>query len=498
MDVGVAAGAVGIAITALRMLVQLNSVYNGVYSSPYEPPKKILSELPILISLLRDIQSKASNSYTEHPPTVSVALQISVERFGELMDCLTFMGLDQATGQPLPGKRRKVQQLVHRIRWTTHTEELQEATRRFRSALTLLRDIAMDHRTHDLITQQQSYLSYEFDYTRSLIQKKHRLTSPEGFVDSIPPDIADGGPKMAEDTPPHRFQPGSGTLFSVTFFVDVPAGDRPQFYAARAKYDTGCPDCLITEAVIRKHQLEGYLQTADPERLYTGLANTEVRSSSQIQLNWSANNETLSRRHTFYVVPDSPFELLLGEHFMTANSPLLPALPVACLLKEKTKAQKKAEADKEEEDNRKAEELTAQRRRGKAPERAVRGGTTEKAPDAALSSPAAEQPRATSGQSSSSRPQLAPTGSANLEKPTSMETVDSGYISDPVRGAVLQSSSPRSMEQGSSFAKGADGSQAGSKKPERAAEAIASDDLTAIDVPGQNANPKKNRWLFWR
>ena len=143
MAQNVALGAVHIAITAIKMITQLNNVYFGVDESPYQPPKKILSELPILISLLQDIQNNASNSYTEPPPTVSVALQISVERFEDLTNCLVYMGLDPMTGQARPGKRHKLQGVVQLIPWKS-TRELQDTTKRFRSALTLLRDIAME------------------------------------------------------------------------------------------------------------------------------------------------------------------------------------------------------------------------------------------------------------------------------------------------------------------------------------------------------------------
>jgi hypothetical protein len=136
-------GAVNIAATTIHMLLQLNSVYTGVSSSNYNPPKKILSELPVLISLLQEIQQNASNSFTEPPRTVSVALEITVERFQDLIVCLKSMGLDPQTGDIMPGKRHKMQRLVQVIH-LANTERLQDATKRFRSVLTLLRDIAME------------------------------------------------------------------------------------------------------------------------------------------------------------------------------------------------------------------------------------------------------------------------------------------------------------------------------------------------------------------
>ncbi|KAH6720994.1 hypothetical protein BKA61DRAFT_709693 [Leptodontidium sp. MPI-SDFR-AT-0119] len=378
MDTPVAAlGAIQITITSMQMIAQLNSVYSGVSDSPYQPPKKILSELPILISLLQEIQSKASNSFTEPPPTVSIALQISVERFEELMGYLAYMGLDPITGQALPGKRHKMQRVVQMIHWT-NTGQLQDVTKRFRSALTLLRDIAMDQRTHDLITQQRAFLRYEFDYTRSLLSRRKGLSSSDDFVEDTFMDLPDDSPAGAEGQTSLRFSPGSGTLFSITFSLDVPDGDRPLFYPARAKYDTGCPDCLISAAVIRKFNLESCLENVETERQYTGLGNVEVISKSQVNLNWSANNETVSRRNTFYVVADSPFELLLGEDFMMANSPLLPALPIR-LLNGKSKAQKKMEAEKEAVDNQKGAELANQRRRGKATQKQASAGASASA-----------------------------------------------------------------------------------------------------------------------
>ncbi|KAG4441731.1 hypothetical protein IFR05_002774 [Cadophora sp. M221] len=262
---------------------------------------------------------------------VSIALQISVERFEELMGYLVYMGLDPMTGQASLGKRHKMQRVVQIIHWT-NKGQLQDVTKRFRPALTLLRDIAMDQRTHDLITQQRAFLRYEFDYTRSLLARRKNLSSSDGFVEDTFMDLPDDSPAAgAEDQTSLRFSPGSGTLFSVIFSLDVIDGDKPLFYPARAKYDTGCPDCLISEGVIRKFDLENCLESLETERQYIGLGNVEVISKSQVHLNWSANNETVSRRNSFYVVADSPFELLLGEDFMMANSPPLPALPIRLL-----------------------------------------------------------------------------------------------------------------------------------------------------------------------
>jgi hypothetical protein len=117
------------------------------------------------------------------------------------------------------------------------------------------------------------------------------------------------------------------SIFSVTFTLDVAEGKRPIFYPAKAKFDTGCVDCLITEAVIRKYNLDEWREKC-VERTYLALGNSEVISNSLLHLNWSANNETTLRRNLFYVVADSPFELLLGETFMNDNSRFIPALPV--------------------------------------------------------------------------------------------------------------------------------------------------------------------------
>jgi hypothetical protein len=138
-----ALGALNVASIAISMIVQLSNVYTGVNASIYQPPKKILSELPVLVSLLEEIQKNAIDSESEPTRSVSVALEISVERFGELVKCLSKMGLDPKTGIALAGKRHKMQRFAQAIQ-LVNTERLQYATKRFRSALTLLRDIAME------------------------------------------------------------------------------------------------------------------------------------------------------------------------------------------------------------------------------------------------------------------------------------------------------------------------------------------------------------------
>ena len=194
-----------------------------------------------------------------------------------------------------------------------------------------LTTLQYSHRTHDLINQQRAFLRYEFDIIRAFLEGKVGLPSPCDFIEDAFAEGLDSDLKSTDGRPPPRYRLGSGTLFSITFSVDVSAGEKPLFYPARAKYDTGCPDCLISESIVRKHHLESSLESFKVARRYTGLGNFEVTSTKQICLIWSVNNETVSRKNTFFVVADSPFELLLGENFMLANSPMLPALPIRLL-----------------------------------------------------------------------------------------------------------------------------------------------------------------------
>jgi hypothetical protein len=137
------ASALAVASLTISFITQLSTVSGGVRASSFQSPKKILSELPVLLSLLEEISDSALHSRSAPSGSVTVAMEICVDRFRELMDCLQKMGVDPQTGLPVPGKRRRLRrQLVEVV--LTYTHELEEATKRFRSALTLLRDIAME------------------------------------------------------------------------------------------------------------------------------------------------------------------------------------------------------------------------------------------------------------------------------------------------------------------------------------------------------------------
>ncbi|KAL2066005.1 hypothetical protein VTL71DRAFT_2076 [Oculimacula yallundae] len=375
-------GAVQLTITSIKMFQQITSIYGGVNTSTYQPPKMILSELRILTSLLQEIQDTASSSTTEPSQTVSIAMQISAERFQELLQCLTDMGLDPATGQILPGKRRTMQRMVHIIHLAGNNERLQDVTRRFKSALTLLRDIVMDLRTHDLITQQQEFFLYEFHCIRAFMTKA-TTTLPAGIVDGLPAPAPALAPTASDallgtnSQAQLRFSPGASTLISVIFSATVSSEEKPFFFPGRAKFDTACPDCLISSTIIERYKLEDRLDENEVARTYIGLGNVQVISTHQLHLNWSANNEAISRQNIFYVVADSPFDFILGENFMSANSPLIPAFPV-CMLNGRTSAEKKEEAARKLEDDRKAEELIEERERKSEESRKRKELDTEK------------------------------------------------------------------------------------------------------------------------
>jgi hypothetical protein len=114
---------------------------------------------------------------------------------------------------------------------------------------------------------------------------------------------------------------GGSSLCNVSFSLDPNPGERPVFFPARVKFDTGCDDNLISESLVRKYNLQPW-QKPIPARTYLTLGNSRTVSTFQLKLNWSANNEELLRTDLFNVVPDSPFELLLGEQFIRANNNL--------------------------------------------------------------------------------------------------------------------------------------------------------------------------------
>jgi hypothetical protein len=135
--------ALGVASLALSFTSKLLALSNGIEGSPYQTPKKILAELPVLLSLLNDIKESTIHSVAGPTQSVTVAMEICIDRFNELKNCLAKMGINPHTGMPLSSRRKK---LHYRVVLALHmdTGVLQEATKRFRSALTLLRDIAME------------------------------------------------------------------------------------------------------------------------------------------------------------------------------------------------------------------------------------------------------------------------------------------------------------------------------------------------------------------
>jgi hypothetical protein len=170
-------------------------------------------------------------------------------------------------------------------------------------------------RTHDLLAQQRACIEFGFEMLHQQLGKSDKNSPLLQQLD-----------KHSEvETQPllqGKLKFGSGSsFFNASFSLEPKDGERPIFYAARAMFDTACPDDLISQTLINQRGLESRLESI-PTRTYTGVGGFKVQSSFRLLINWSAENETLLRQNAFFVVPESPFELLLGESFIKANKDL--------------------------------------------------------------------------------------------------------------------------------------------------------------------------------
>jgi len=137
--------ALQVASLALSYNKQLMSLAAGIRTSPHETTGNVLAELPSLLSILNDIKESSIHTRSPPPQSVLVAMETCNERFLDLSRQLKRVGIDPQTGLSSEGASNKIRSVVRRaIKMEYAAAPLEEAMKRFRSALYLLRDMTME------------------------------------------------------------------------------------------------------------------------------------------------------------------------------------------------------------------------------------------------------------------------------------------------------------------------------------------------------------------
>lgn len=111
----------------------------------------------------------------------------------------------------------------------------------------------------------------------------------------------------------------------------------PRYVPFRAKYDSGSEENFVSLAFVQEHGLTSLLQEVpDGEQdhfTFIVLNDVEVQARHTLTLHLCPSNMRRMRKTLFHVVDEVPYDLLIGEPFITANNVWDRARPVLHLIR---------------------------------------------------------------------------------------------------------------------------------------------------------------------
>ncbi|KAL8641797.1 MAG: hypothetical protein Q9226_008586 [Calogaya cf. arnoldii] len=138
--------------------------------------------------------------------------------------------------------------------------------------------------------------------------------------------------RMSSPLPVSR-QPAVSDRDRFTFSATI-VGDRDgevEHVVARAKMDTGCVDNWVSEELLIRAGLVGSLQPVASSDTFLGFGGAAFEPLGTMEITWFGVNTAKSWKNVFLVHRDGPFDMVLGETWITEDSLLTLSQPALAL-----------------------------------------------------------------------------------------------------------------------------------------------------------------------
>ncbi|KAL6718892.1 hypothetical protein ACLMJK_003127 [Lecanora helva] len=135
-------------------------------------------------------------------------------------------------------------------------------------------------------------------------------------------DLADGLSKVAQDVEMRKTAMQHKDQDPFSFSATIIRAHSEDFYnaVARGKLDTGCDENWISMELLERVGIGDQIQTMDSIPSYVAFGGHELEPIGVIDVTWFATNAAKSRKTTFLVHNEVPFDMVLGRQWIAEES----------------------------------------------------------------------------------------------------------------------------------------------------------------------------------
>lgn len=131
-------------------------------------------------------------------------------------------------------------------------------------------------------------------------------------------DLAEKLRSMVENT--STWQPDTSDPFSFSATILHIHQEDSEQTVARGKLDSGCDGNWISTEILQRAKLEDNVEPLEDPRIYTAFDGGQFEPMGKIDITWYAVNAGKSRKTTFLVHDNVPFDMVLGRIFIKEES----------------------------------------------------------------------------------------------------------------------------------------------------------------------------------
>jgi len=116
------------------------------------------------------------------------------------------------------------------------------------------------------------------------------------------------------------WQPDTSDPFSFSATIIRAHVDKSEHTVARGKLDSGCDENWISMEVLTRARLEDQVEAMEDQRIYIAFDGGEFEPMGKVDVTWYAVNAGKSRKTSFFVHDQVPFDMVLGRVFIKEES----------------------------------------------------------------------------------------------------------------------------------------------------------------------------------
>jgi hypothetical protein len=328
----IAASLVGIVDAARKAGETLRSLGDSRVNNAGDQLEDLKLEMFVHVDILDTISREIIEASSLYFPTFEKIITLCRDRLGWLLHLIS------------KAESRRLSKSIG--------SEINDAIMAFARAVKLLHDMASRGRVDHLerrITQLLDFSSFESTKTREAMfdlhrglraqvdhsfeilqeqmgdlapQQKQDIRTERQQADAALQDLRESLRSTVQPSPVWRTNTGDSDSDPFTFSATIirPHEDESEHVTVRGRLDSGCDDNWVSLHIIKRAGLEGDIDLVEDGMKYAGFGGQHFTAKGRVEITWFASNGGISRKTTFLVHDDPPFDLVLGRVFIAEQS----------------------------------------------------------------------------------------------------------------------------------------------------------------------------------